>query len=248
MKILSFSGGRTSAYMLANYDFDLAIFCNTGKEAEGTLDFVRKCGEYFEKDIIWLEYTTDTKDKFKIVNFNTASRNGEPFEQLIKKSKFIPNEFTRTCTLELKIKTIHRYLKNLKIDLESVDMMLGIRKDEPKRYFKLKDSNRNKWENIMPLYKDNISEKDIKEFWKNQPFDLNINTHLGNCDLCFHKKISKKTKILKENPNIAEWWIEMENLIGATFNQNYSIKDLLNMSQSQLSLFDNDIECFCNID
>ena len=88
MKILSFSGGRTSAYMLANYDFDLAIFCNTGKEAEGTLDFVRKCGEYFEKDIIWLEYTTDTKDKFKIVNFNTASRNGEPFEQLIKKRKY----------------------------------------------------------------------------------------------------------------------------------------------------------------
>ena len=106
MKILSFSGGRTSAYMLANYDFDLAIFCNTGKEAEGTLDFIRKCGEYFDKEIIWLEYTTDVKEKFKIVNFETANRNGNPFEQLIKKSKFIPNEMTRTCTLELKIKTI----------------------------------------------------------------------------------------------------------------------------------------------
>jgi 3'-phosphoadenosine 5'-phosphosulfate sulfotransferase (PAPS reductase)/FAD synthetase len=211
MRILSFSGGRTSAYMLANYEFDLAIFCNTGKEAEGTLDFIRKCGEYFDKQIIWLEYTTDIKEKFKVVNFDTANRNGKPFEQLIKKSKFIPNEMTRTCTLELKIKTIKRYLKSQYINLEDVDMMLGIRKDEPKRYFKLKSSN-------------------------------------SNCDLCFHKKISKKQNILKEMPHIAEWWIEMENYIGATFNKNYSVSELLKMSKEQLNLFDNDIECFCNID
>ena len=248
MKILSFSGGRTSAYMLANYDFDLAIFCNTGKEAEGTLDFVRKCGEYFEKQIIWLEYTTDNVEKFKIVDFNTANRDGKPFEQMIIKEKFIPNEFTRTCTKLLKIKTIQRYLKSLKIDLESVDMLLGIRKDEPRRYFKLKDSNRNKWQNIMPLYKDNITENIVRQFWNLQPFDLSINTHLGNCDLCFHKKLSKKQKILSDNPNIADWWIKMENLIGATFNQNYSVNDILKMSQSQLNLFENDIECFCNID
>lgn len=248
MKILSFSGGRTSAYMLANYEFDLAIFCNTGKEAEGTLDFIRKCGEYFDKEIVWLEYTTDNKEKYKIVNFETASRNGEPFEQLIKKSKFIPNEMTRTCTLQLKIKTIQRYLKSKSVNLDDVDMMLGIRKDEPKRYFKLKSSNRNKWENVMPLYKDNITENHIKDFWNQHPFDLNIHTHLGNCDLCFHKKISKKQNILKEMPQLADWWIEMENLIGSTFNKNYSVSELLKMSKEQLNLFDNDIECFCNID
>lgn len=248
MKILSFSGGRTSAYMLANYEFDLAIFCNTGKEAEGTLDFIRKCGEYFDKEIVWLEYTTDNKEKYKIVNFETASRNGEPFEQLIKKSKFIPNEMTRTCILQLKIKTIQRYLKSKSVNLDDVDMMLGIRKDEPKRYFKLKSSNRNKWENVMPLYKDNITENHIKDFWNQHPFDLNIHTHLGNCDLCFHKKISKKQNILKEMPQLADWWIEMENLIGSTFNKNYSVSELLKMSKEQLNLFDNDIECFCNID
>jgi hypothetical protein len=126
--------------------------------------------------------------------------------------------------------------------------MLGIRKDEPKRYFKLKSSNRNKWENVMPLYKDNITENHIKEFWKQHPFDLNIHTHLGNCDLCFHKKISKKQNILKEMPQIADWWIKMEDFIGSTFNKNYSVSELLKMSKEQLNLFDNDIECFCNID
>ena len=87
MNVLSFSGGRTSAYMLAKYkdEIDLVVFCNTGKEAEGTLDFVRKCGEYFDKEIIWLEYNPTSVNKYDIVTFETASRNGEPFERLIHK-------------------------------------------------------------------------------------------------------------------------------------------------------------------
>jgi 3'-phosphoadenosine 5'-phosphosulfate sulfotransferase (PAPS reductase)/FAD synthetase len=249
MKILSFSGGRTSAYMLANYEFDLAIFCNTGKEAEGTLDFIRKCGEFYDKEIIWLEYNPENKNKFDIVNFKTASRNGEPFEKLIIKNKFLPNQQMRFCTVEMKAKTIKRYLKNyLKLDISDVEMILGIRADEPNRYYKLKDSNRNGWENVMPLFKANITKKHIFEFWKKQPFDLNINSHEGNCDLCFLKGTNKKIELLRQYPKVAEWWIEMENHIGATFNKNYSVSELLKMSKEQLNLFDNDIECFCNID
>lgn len=248
MKVLSFSGGRTSAYMLANYDFDLAIFCNTGKEAEGTLNFVRKCGEYFDKKIIWLEYTSENKEKYKIVNFETASRKGEPFEQLIKKKNYIPNQMTRFCSMELKALTIKRYLKDLELNINNIDMLLGIRADEQNRYFKLKGNARNKWENVMPLYKDGITKKHIFEFWKNQPFDLEINSHEGNCDLCFLKGMTKKIELLRQKPEIAQWWADMENLIGATFNKNHSIHDLLNKSKTQLNLFYNDIDCFCNID
>lgn len=248
MKVLSFSGGRTSAYMLANYDFDLAIFCNTGKEAEGTLDFVRKCGEYFDKKIIWLEYTSENKEKHKIINFHTASRNGEPFEQLIKKKNYIPNQVTRFCSMELKALTIKRYLKGIGAKINDIDMLLGIRADEPNRYFKLKDNNRNGWENKMPLYKDGITKNEIFKYWKSQPFDLKINSHEGNCDLCFLKGMTKKIELLRQKPEIAEWWQDMENLIGATFNKNHSISDLLNKSKTQLNLFYNDIDCFCNID
>jgi len=248
MKVLSFSGGRTSAYMLANYDFDIAIFCNTGKEAEGTLDFVRKCEEYFDKKIVWLEYTSENKEKYKIINFETADRNGKSFEQLIKKNKFLPNQQMRTCTVEMKAKTIKRYLKNIGLKISEIDMLLGIRADEPNRYFKLKNTNRNGWENIMPLYKDGITKNHVLEFWKNQPFDLQINSHEGNCDLCFLKGMTKKIELLRQKPEIADWWIKMENYIGATFNKNYSVEQLLKMSKEQLNLFDIDIECFCNID
>lgn len=248
MKVLSFSGGRTSAYMLANYDFDLAIFANTGKEAEGTLDFVRKCGEYFDKKIVWLEYTTDNDLKFEIVDFETANRNGRPFEQVIRKTNFLPNQQMRNCTVEMKAKTIKRYLKHLGVKIRDVDMLLGIRADEPRRYHKLKDTNRNGWDNVMPLYKDGVTKKHVLEFWKQQPFDLNINSHEGNCDLCFLKGLGKKIELLRQKPEIANWWIDMENLIGSTFNKNYSVEQILKMSKEQLNLFDNDIECFCNID
>ena len=248
MKVLSFSGGRTSAYMLANYEFDLAIFANTGKEAEGTLDFVRKCSEYFDKEIIWLEYTTDNDEKFNVVDFKTANRLGKPFEQVIRKTNFLPNQQMRNCTVEMKAKTIKRFLKSTGIKIRDVDMLLGIRADEPRRYHKLKDINRNGWENVMPLYKDGVTKKQVLEFWKQQPFDLDINSHEGNCDLCFLKGLGKKVELLRQKPEIADWWIDMENLIGSTFNKNHSVEQILKMSKEQLNLFDNDIECFCNID
>jgi 3'-phosphoadenosine 5'-phosphosulfate sulfotransferase (PAPS reductase)/FAD synthetase len=250
INVLSFSGGRTSAYMLAKYkdEIDYVIFCNTGKEAEGTLDFVRKCGEYFDKEIIWLEYNCESPNKFDIVNFNTASRNGEPFEKLIKKNNYLPSQTGRKCTTELKVLTVKRYLKSLNIDLEYINMYLGIRKDEPRRYYKIKGNNKDKWENKMPLFKDNTTLNDVLKYWSEQPFDLDIHSHLGNCDLCFNKRISKKQLILKENPEVAKWWIEMEDYTGKKFNITYSIKDILNLSISQLNVFDNGIECFCNID
>jgi 3'-phosphoadenosine 5'-phosphosulfate sulfotransferase (PAPS reductase)/FAD synthetase len=251
MNVLSFSGGRTSAYMLAKYkdEIDLVVFCNTGKEAEGTLDFVRKCGEYFDKEIIWLEYNPTSVNKYDIVTFETASRNGEPFERLIHKNKFLPNRRMRFCTVEMKALTIKRYLKRgLKKKIDSVNMYLGIRKDEPNRYFKLKNTNRNGWENTMPLYKDDVTKEFVLEFWKQQPFDLNIHSHEGNCDLCFLKGLSKKVELLKEKPEIAKWWIEMESSIGAKFHPGYSIEKVLEMSKTQMNIFEKDIECFCNID
>src|SRR3990172_6881660 len=87
---ISFSGGRTSAYMLhrileANKGLPkeaIVCFANTGKEEEATLKFVKDCSDNWHVPIIWLEYRVD-KPGFEIVNYETASRSGEPFETLI---------------------------------------------------------------------------------------------------------------------------------------------------------------------
>ena len=64
---ISFSGGRTSAYMLwrvlqSNGGLPpeaVVAFANTGKEDEATLRFVRDCGEHWDVPIIWVEYRND---------------------------------------------------------------------------------------------------------------------------------------------------------------------------------------------
>lgn len=104
--VISFSGGRTSAYMLWRIlqsnnglpDEAIVCFANTGKEDEATLEFVRDCEKNWGIQIHWLEYISE-KPKFKRVNFDTASRNGEPFEVMVQdKGMMIPNNFMRFCT------------------------------------------------------------------------------------------------------------------------------------------------------
>ena len=96
--LISFSGGRTSGYMLyqilqawgGQLPSDVHVtFANTGKERDETLDFVKDCGDHWGVDIHWLEMDVDyTKPKeemifYKRVNHKTASREGEPFAKLI---------------------------------------------------------------------------------------------------------------------------------------------------------------------
>ncbi len=59
--LISFSGGRTSAYLLRQVldayggrlpDGLVACFANTGKEMAATLDFVRDCGEHWNVPIV----------------------------------------------------------------------------------------------------------------------------------------------------------------------------------------------------
>ena len=102
---ISFSGGRTSAYMLYKileaHDGKLpndvqVTFANTGKEMPETLDFVQACSDNWGVDIVWLEFQGGKKaDQPKIVNYKTASRNGEPFDQLTTEKSFLPNAMIR---------------------------------------------------------------------------------------------------------------------------------------------------------
>ena len=119
---ISFSGGRTSAYMLYKvleaHDMSLpseakVVFCNTGKEEEATLKFVKDCSDRWNVPITWLEYRFNgDKPDFAVVSYETASRNGEPFEQIIRHfNNALPNGRARYCSSNLKTRTFYRYLK-----------------------------------------------------------------------------------------------------------------------------------------
>lgn len=212
-RLITFSGGRTSAFMAIfckeKYKDDnlLFVFANTGKEKKETLDFVNQCDKHFDLNIVWLEADINPEKgvgtNYKIVDYETASRNGEPFEKSIKKYG-LPSKLYRHCTRELKEVPIHKFAKEY-FKKEKYLTALGIRADEPKRL------NYNKKDIFYPLAEINITERFIREFWSKQPFDLKLKDYQGNCDLCFLKSKRKRMTIISEDVQTAEWWLEMEN-------------------------------------
>lgn len=233
--VVSFSGGRTSAYMLrrildAGLRSDVhVLFADTGKERAETYDFVRACAAAWNVTIEWVE------------------RPGQ-FTQLITDRKFLPNPVMRFCTQELKIRPMRDWM--LARGYEHWTNVVGIRADEPRRVARMRaaaETRSERWDIALPLAEDGVTVADVSAFWSQQPFDLRLRPHEGNCDLCFLKGASKVRNIVRDRPDLAEWWAQQEERMGATFRRDRpSYRQM--MAQPDLLSRANDeslIECFC---
>lgn len=258
--IISFSGGRTSGYMLwrilqshsGTLPDDVKVcFANTGKEMPETLDFVRECGERWSVDIIWLEFRARSgENQFAIVDHATASRNGEPFAALIRDKSMLPNPVMRFCTVELKIRPTEKFCCSLGWD-EWTNVM-GLRADEPRRVAKRGADT------LCPLSIAGLTKADIMAFWNVQPFNLALDmvkgtTPEGNCDHCFLKGTSTIMGIERKHPGSMAWWAEQEDIIGATFRKDRpSYAALLDAIDRQKNMdfgdLDQRIDCMCSED
>ena len=255
--LISFSGGRTSGYMLHKILEEngglpnrcKVVFANTGREMPQTLDFVHECGERWNVPIKWLEYDRiDNKVTFKEVSHNSAARNGEPFETLLYKP-YLPNAVARFCTAELKVRTIKRYLVSQK--WKHWNSGIGIRADEPRRINR-RDS-KDRWGFWYPLADAGVTKRDIYQFWKSQPFDLqleNVNgaTPLGNCDMCFLKSEKILANIAKTMPDKADWWIRMEQETSSTFRKDRNLAEFTDFVGRQADWVFDDESFFCQAD
>lgn len=269
--VMMFSGGRTSAVLAKHiksnpdkYQNVIYVFLNTGKEVEKTLQFVDRCDKEWDLGVVWLEAKViDEKGKgttYKIVDFKTASRNGEPFEAMLKKYP-LPNNMASNCTRELKQRPIDAYLRDNYKDYELI-RIIGIRADEAHR----KSIHAEAEKIIYPLCDEiPFNERMVREFWSKQSFDLGLKDYEGNCDLCFKKSLKKRLTIIKENPEKAKWWLDMEQKYSSEevprfdLRTNKSIeqlvemaqrpftkaKDLHELSQEQCDLFEYETDCFC---
>lgn len=270
--LISFSGGRTSAYMLHEIlrahggvlPPDVHVtFANTGKEREETLRFVHDCETHWNVRVRWLEYRdlstayfakqVAVEDSFEEVGYNSASRNGEPFAALIAKKKYLPNAVTRFCTVELKIRVMRDFARS--VYFERWQNVIGLRYDEGLRVLKALERNetgKERFKAIMPLSKAKVTKRDVMAFWQAQPFDLALQPYEGNCDLCFLKSRAKLATIMRENPGMADWWVKQERIVapskksGARFVTEYRYADLLDHTERSplLDLGDeHDVEC-----
>jgi 3'-phosphoadenosine 5'-phosphosulfate sulfotransferase (PAPS reductase)/FAD synthetase len=261
---INFSGGRTSAYMLWRVlqsngglpsDAEV-VFANTGREAEETLVFVVEVAKRWGTRIRWAEFRSGFT--FAEVSFDTASRQGEPFEALIRdKGLYLPNPVERFCTVELKVLTAERMLRA--DGWSEWDSMLGMRADEPTRVAKIRANPVMKEspgvERCAPLADAGITKADVRDFWSKQPFDLALpidydgTTIDGNCDGCFLKSPHQRVSAMQRKPSMSVWWIAMEDLTGARFTKDgHNYRSMSQFAAAQTNLFDpneESIPCLC---
>lgn len=211
---VSFSGGRTSAYMsmlcvthLSHLDLRF-VFMNTGLEHEKTLAFVDKCDKHFGLDLTWIEAVAHPGEKkastHKITNFENAARKGEPYMDITAKYG-VSNPTWQACTRELKSNpqtSLRRSRNHLR-----VSTALGMRVDEIDRMSP--DAKQNRL--VYPLISDWPTRKiDVLSYWAKQPFDLDLPEHLGNCVGCWKKSWRKLSLVAKEMPEAFDFFIEAE--------------------------------------
>jgi hypothetical protein len=272
-EVSNFSGGRTSGFMTENL---LAggwrghvVFANTGLEDEETLKFVDRCSrrwkELYGVEVVWIEYDRKLgkvskrtgkqligRPYTKVVKFETASREGEPFLILFEPRKDLPNIFWRECTKNLKIWCLKKYMRS--IGIKTWISYVGIRYDEPERWQKDDDvESEYGYEVEHPLVKWKTTKPDVISFWKHMPFDLEIEDEIfGNCDLCFLKGPLKRMEVLRRRPQRAKFWIRLEEMKKKTFVNGITTKQLLLKTQSELFVYNPDenfdIPCTCNLD
>jgi 3'-phosphoadenosine 5'-phosphosulfate sulfotransferase (PAPS reductase)/FAD synthetase len=293
--LISFSGGRTSAYMLrmildahgGTLPDDVHVcFANTGKEREETLRFVHECATRWGVRVRWLEWrpaapkppkgtkrrtsTEVAASRFEEVGFNSADREGRWFAELIRRKRYLPNTDMRYCTEEMKVLTMRRFM--VAQGYAHWTNAVGLRWDEMHRVFKQMARNEaggQPYTSVLPMARQatQVRKRDIMQFWFGkdrldlslradslpQGFDLGLDDHEGNCDLCFLKGRSKKSRIIRDQPSLAVWWDRMEKTATtskgagqARFNKDESIAQLVaaTANSPRLDLEDGDAEEF----
>lgn len=242
--VISFSGGRTSGYMLRRildaHNGGLpwntfVIFADTGKEHPGTLDFVAACARHWSVAI----------HTVKMAHPDHAT----PYDALIARKKYLPNTRQRFCTTELKIEPMRKFMKDRGFTFWR--NYIGLRYDEPTR-LKRQSTNCDKdFENMMPLALARITKPIIMDWWAAQPFDLEVPAGCGNCVGCFMKGREALIAIEQQHPGSLQWYADKEKQTGGTFRPTYrreTYGKMIEIAKDQGQLFetsDKSVDCLC---
>lgn len=215
--LISFSGGRTSAYMAnvlmrdPRWSTKVIVFANTGQEHDETLRFVERCDREWSLGVVWIEAVVNPArgpgcgTTHRIVDFATAARAGEPYEHVIAKYG-IPHSNAPHCTRELKERPIAAYAKSIGWAPGTFNMAIGIRADEVDRVsVAALDAG-----TVYPLVDLGVTKGFINEWWSRQPFNLGIPEHFGNCVWCWKKSMRKLLTVAREAPAAFDFPRRME--------------------------------------
>jgi len=226
----SISGGKTSSYLAKHYPADYNLFSLVRIEDKKCTPKDKKLVQIVS-DKIGMEFIATAEsdltlkvvlDLEQLIGTEIKWLTGETFEQVIRnKSGYLPNQMTRFCTTEMKIRPIANYCRN---EIKEVVLTrLGIRHDEEHRVdytntdFKFHDgysiNGRNKW--ITQKYREldyPLVDNKIEHY---RIYLWSLSTNLifppdSNCVGCFHKPAQQLRKNFDDEPLKMQWFSEQE--------------------------------------
>jgi hypothetical protein len=235
----SISGGKTSAYIAANYPADYDVFSLvriSDPIAKFPDDAIRKQIE----DRIQAPFIGTAEDDTIIYTILDLEQfigreitwvTGETFDQITSKSAnvYLPNKVQRFCTVKMKIEPMfYWWAENVG---EPIETRIGFRANEKRRAVNMLDrcnenglsefkatfgkhpDGRNKWENVAyqkPSFP-LIDANIYKDAIEEFWKDKPVRfAWMNNCVGCFHKNPLLLKKMWEKHPNKLEWFAKRE--------------------------------------
>jgi hypothetical protein len=217
-QVISFSGGRTSAFMtlevLKLHPHAEVIFMDTGAEHPKTYEFIRNFSRHFGIKITCLRVMPNARMRkastYEQLTVDQIGPDLEPWRRMLRKygHPYVGGAF---CTDRMKTVPFTKYC-DAWFGKGNYERWLGIRTDEPARL-----GNRGPGFHYLADISD-FEKQDVIDWWSVQAFDLGIHEHLGNCVFCIKKSLQKVALAAKDEPELANEFIDA--IYGETARRN----------------------------
>lgn len=235
----SVSGGKTSAYIAANYKADYNVFSLVRTSDKSCLFPDAKLRQEVS-DRIGTEFIGTLEDDIIIYTIFDLEQyigqkidwvTGKTFDEIItnKNGKtYLPNVFQRFCTSELKLVPLYNWWKNN--FSEPVEMRIGYRANETRRALRAREKES---QNGFQTFKDIIGKSKSQNKWgeiewqkqvypliEDNIFKDNIEeywkdkpvrfAYMNNCIGCFHRNEMLLKLMSEKFPNKFDWFVKQE--------------------------------------
>jgi hypothetical protein len=268
--LVTVSGGRSSAMMAYHIhtsekyqDYEKAyVFANTGMERPETIEFLKNIESVWGIPLTLIEGTYSNVMGvgvgYKIVDWDSIDMKAKVFEECImhmNKGDYsgLPSQTAPYCSDRMKTVPCEKFANDILGKKQYLKAIGFRREDMPKRisWPEIKEEKTR----IFPLLTDfdePIGLSELDSWWKKQPFQLEINSKFGNCELCWKKSDKNLVDIIRNGTRFVQWWEDMEEKYGNTpFRGKKSIADFVAMANQpntlSIDFSDNGESCVCQI-
>ena len=266
----SISGGKTSAYIAANYPADYDVFSLVRTSDKNCLYPDKKLRQIVS-DKIGTEFIGTLEDDVIIHTILDLEQfigreitwvTGKTFDEIIVRGnkKYLPNVTQRFCTTQMKLDPIFKWWQ--KEIAKPIETRIGYRANEHNRAKTMisklnkdglstyktivgKRGTRNKWAEIgwqKPVFP-LINDNIYKDQVEKYWKDKNVSfAYMNNCVGCFHRNAALLKLMSEKHPNKFDWFIEAEQDTGYNIRtfKNGITYKQIKHSFKQIPLFDDD--------